>query len=159
MVKPCLYNLSNAKLNEADLAGAVLTEAILEKTEFVGADFGGADILTFRVDGATFSRAKFKGASIAMPMSKAEFSAADFGGANLESSDLEGANLIEAANLTAAQVRVATGWQSALLPPRLLKDLNLPPDHNSTTLKVVEDSVEKNTNKHSTKPIWWEHRK
>ena len=95
-------NLSSARLRHASLRFATLT----------GADLSAADLWDADLSDARLDRANLAGADL----SEGLLDRADFAGANLS-----GARLLEARNLTQAQIDEATGDQFAVLPPDLTR--------------------------------------
>ncbi len=102
-------DLAYARLRHAVLRYATLTQANLE-----GADLADTDLRDARLD-----RADLSGADL----SDARLDRADFAGANLSGANLCGASLLDARNLTKAQLHEAEGDIHTVLPAHLERPL------------------------------------
>ena len=94
--------------------------------------------------GANFARAVLRGANLAR---------ADISGIKLRGSDLYGANLSDVdflgvdfsgttdfVELMRFQIRSSANWERAFYSPEILESLGLPPDHNESLQKELEES-------------------
>ena len=102
-------DLAHARLRHAFLCFATLTAANLK-----GADLAGADLRDSRLEGANLSGADLRDARL---------DRTDFAGANLSGANLRGASLLEARNLTKAQLHEAEGDAFTVLPEHLERPL------------------------------------
>jgi hypothetical protein len=100
-------NFSFTRLRQASLRFATLTGANLEM-----ADLSEADLSDARLEGANLSGAD---------LSEALFERANFAGAKLDGANLSGAILVEARNLTQAQIDEALGDALTVLPETLYR--------------------------------------
>jgi Pentapeptide repeats (8 copies) len=100
-------NFSFARLRHASLRFATLTGASLEM-----ADLSGADLSDARLEGANLSGAD---------LSEALLDRADFSGARFGNVNLSGASLLDARNLTQAQIDEALGDPLTVLPPHIAR--------------------------------------
>ena len=100
-------NFAFTRLRHASLRFATLTGANLEM-----ADLSDADLSDARLEGANLSGAD---------LSEARLDGADFAGAKFGNVNLAGASLLEARNLTQAQIDEALGDPLTVLPPDLMR--------------------------------------
>jgi hypothetical protein len=100
-------NFAFTRLRHASLRFATLTGANLEM-----ADLSDADLSDARLEGANLSGAD---------LSEARLDRADFAGAKFGNVNLAGASLLEARNLTQAQIDEALGDPLTVLPPDLMR--------------------------------------
>jgi uncharacterized protein YjbI with pentapeptide repeats len=116
----CLFkkaDLSGAELSQStfhfDFSGAILADAKLERSCFVGADLSGADLSradlrNVRFDNADLRKASFKDAVLSgADLTGATIDGADFTGANLAGVNLAGLDLSKAKNLEQKAARTA----------------------------------------------------
>ena len=75
---------------------------------------------------AYLKNAKLQGAIL----KQASLSGADFTDAELKDADLQGAKFFQTKGITPSQIKSAKNWQVAYYDSDLLKDLELPDDHN-----------------------------
>ncbi|WP_280950379.1 MULTISPECIES: DnaJ domain-containing protein [Rhodomicrobium] len=101
-------------LSDADLSGAALRYATLTGADFQHATLIAADLVHSRLDGANLTAAD---------LTDSLFDHADLAGAQLDGAIVIGASFANVRNLTQAQIAVAHGDASTVLPPHLT-----PPD-------------------------------
>lgn len=106
-------NLSGAKFDRANMAGAQLNDANLSNASFVYTNFSGAQFQGADLRGANFSNAWFNWAWFA----GAKLDGANFTGAHMIGAQLQGADLSKTIGLTEGQLRFACGDSGTLLPP------------------------------------------
>jgi len=106
-------NLEGANLGGANLSSADLERASLSSANLISADLEGANLERANLISANLERASLEGANL----SSADLERASLERANLERANLEGANLeranLERANLEGANLSSATGLLSA----------------------------------------------
>jgi len=129
-------NLTGARLNEAGLRFATLSDADLEAACASNADFTHA-----RLDRANLSGADLTNAAL---------DHADFAGANLRRANLSGASLLHARNLTQEQVDASLGSNATVLPPNLARPARWPTAQTAETRNRAP--IEKKAAEHSTEP-------
>ena len=129
-------NLTGARLNEAGLRFATLSDADLEAACASNADFTHA-----RLDRANLS---------GVDLTNAALDHADFAGANLKRANLSGASLLHARNLTQEQVDDTIGSNATVLPPNLARPARWPTAQTAETRDRVP--IEKKAADHSTEP-------
>jgi hypothetical protein len=101
-------NLSGAKLRRANLSGAALFKADLDRANFREANLSGAALIGADLNGANFSEADLSGAYLSQAnLSGAKLGRANLSGANLNRTNLTHANLAHA-NLHGADLQAAT---------------------------------------------------
>ena len=100
-------NLSSTRLRHGSLRFATLT----------GADLSAADLWDADLSDARLDRVNLAGADL----SEALLDRADFAGTKLAGANLSSASLLEARNLTQAQIDEAMGNSSTVLPPHLAR--------------------------------------
>jgi Pentapeptide repeats (8 copies) len=100
-------NLSSTRLRHASLRFATLT----------GADLSAADLWDADLSDARLDRVNLAGADL----SEALLDRADFAGTKLAGANLSSASLLEARNLTQAQIDEAMGNSSTVLPAHLAR--------------------------------------
>ncbi|MFE5702198.1 pentapeptide repeat-containing protein [Rhodococcus koreensis] len=126
-------DLTQLKLNRANLIGANLAETRLIGAELIGAklrgatltlsDLTGAKLLNADLAGADLSFTKMSGARlVAANLAGADLGAADLTGANLMGADLSGATLTPSdltdADLRGAKHNSSTRWPDGFQPPK-----------------------------------------
>ena len=130
--------LAKAVLTDAHLKNADLLLADLRKAELVDADLEGADLLGAQLDGANAVNANLAGADLAeahlagATLVKADLTGADLADADLTGAEIKFADFTNAKELTAAQLKKATGWEKAFYDAKVLQALGLPPGNNAT---------------------------
>ena len=103
-------NLSNAHLENANLYRANLQGAYISHNHLQGAHLNRANL-----QGTHFYQADFKHTYFHLAnLSNTYFYRPNFDHANLYSANLHGAHLIEAQNLTFAQIKSACNWEKAI---------------------------------------------
>jgi uncharacterized protein YjbI with pentapeptide repeats len=144
-------DLRRADLKKADLQGAILTNANLRGTDLSSADLCGADLrkanlVLAHFSAANLTEADFSGANLCdANLSEANLSEANFSnsvlvGALFQGSDLSKAKLEEnVKDLSPFQIKAAKNWEYAYLSKGILETLGLPPDHNETLRKEIEE--------------------
>jgi hypothetical protein len=120
-------DFSKANLRDAHLCCVDLSGAGLVRAQVAGADLQDADLRCVNAQRASFRGADLRGAKIV---------AAELSGADLSLADLAGATL-EQADVTADQIRRARNWRQARFSASLLTDLQLPADHNASTVETL----------------------
>ena len=103
-------NLSNAHLEGANLQGADLRGAYVSHDHLQGARLNRANLQGVHLYHTDFKQANFQGANL----SQTYFYRANFDQSNLYGANLHGAHLIEAQNLTPAQIKSACNWSTAI---------------------------------------------
>ena len=98
-------HLENSYLVNADLSNAYLSNAHFNKSYFNRANLSGAHFYRTNFNHSNFNRAN---------LAKAYFYRANFDGVNFYSTNLRGTSLIEATNLTFAQIKSACNWEEAI---------------------------------------------
>jgi uncharacterized protein YjbI with pentapeptide repeats len=106
-------NLSGAKFDGANMAGAQLNNANLSGGSFTFVNFSGAQLQGADMRNANFTNAWFNWAWL----TGAKLDGANFTDANMIGAQLQGADLSKAIGLTSAQLRTACGNSMTLLPP------------------------------------------
>ena len=102
-----------------NLAYARLRHAVLRSATLTGAHLEGADLADTDLRDARLERANLAGADLSDTL----LDRADFAGADLSGANLCGASLLEARNLTKAQLHEAEGDASTVLPEHLERPL------------------------------------
>ncbi len=103
-------NLSNAHLEGANLEGANLQGAHISHDHLQGADLNRANLHGLHIYQVDFKQTNFYRANL----SGTYFYRANFERANFYGANLQGAHLIEAQNLTPAQIKSACNWEKAI---------------------------------------------
>ena len=103
-------NLSNAHLANAYLINANLEGAYLSRAHLQGAYFNRSHLQGAHFYHADFEQVNFHRANLALTY----FYRPNFQGAHFYGANLQEANLIEAQNLTPAQIKSACNWQQAI---------------------------------------------
>lgn len=103
-------NLSNAHLEGANLQGANLQGAHISHDHLQGADLNRANLHGLHIYQVDFKQTNFYRANL----SGTYFYRANFDQANFYGANLQGAQLIEAQNLTPAQIKSACNWSQAV---------------------------------------------
>jgi uncharacterized protein YjbI with pentapeptide repeats len=119
-------NLQHANLEEANLEHAYLGRANLRYANLVMADLQHAELTTANLQHANLERAKLERADLVF---------ANFQQANLSWASLCWANLQDARGLEKDQLLAATCWPLAKYDQKMLKSLQLPPEHNDNLIK------------------------
>jgi uncharacterized protein YjbI with pentapeptide repeats len=109
-----------------DFDGRKLANVRLEDVDLSFFKFRSADLSKARFDGALLTGTDFK---------QANLKDATFDGAELEWADFR-----DARNLTATQITKGKNWNEAYFDATLLRDLNLPADHNGM-VRLLHDQV------------------
>ena len=118
-------HMSGAHLENADLENVNLSNAHLENANLYRANLHGAYISHDHLQGAHLSRANLQGTHFYQAdfkntyfhladLSHTYFYRPNFDHANLYGANLHGAHLIEAQNLTPAQIKSACNWKTAI---------------------------------------------
>ena len=103
-------NLSNAHLEGANLSGADLSGAHVSHDHLQGAHLNRANLQGIQLYHADFEQTNFEQANL----SQTYFYRSNFERSNLSGANLQGAHLIEAQNLTPAQIKSACHWEAAI---------------------------------------------
>ncbi len=120
-----IAHLQNAHLENAHLKNVNLSNAHLEGANLQGANLQGAHVIHDHLQGAYLNRANLQGVHIydtnfkqtnfeRANLSQTYFSRSNFDQSNLYAANLKGAYLIEAQNLTNAQIKSACNWSQAV---------------------------------------------
>jgi len=120
-----IAHLENADLENAHLKNVNLSNAHLEGANLQGANLQGAHVIHDHLQGAYLNRANLQGVHIydtnfkrtnfeRANLSQTYFYRPNFDQSNLYAANLKGAYLIEAQNLTPAQIKSACNWSQAV---------------------------------------------
>ena len=120
-----ITQIDRAHLEDADLKSAHLSHARIENSYLVHANLDHTYLSNAHFDKTYFNRASFRGAHLYRAdfedtnlylanLSDTYFYRTDFERANFYSANLRGAYLIEAKNLTPAQIKSACYWEQAI---------------------------------------------
>jgi uncharacterized protein YjbI with pentapeptide repeats len=148
-------DLKRADLKKAALQGAILKNANLRGTDLSFADLSGADfhkanLVLTHLGAANLTEADFSGANLCdANLSEANLCAANFSDAVLVGALFQGADLNKTRleenikDLSPSQVKTAKNWECAFYSEAILDRLGLPPDHNQTLRKEMEEKKAK----------------
>ncbi len=129
-----------AILGRANLQGAALWGAKLQKADLGFANLQGAYLPEANLQGADLRGAKGQGAVLIQAnLQKANLLGANLQGADLRVAKLQGATLVGAKGLTAPQVKAAKNWDLAFYSDDFLRKLGLPSDHNGEVEKKLAE--------------------
>ena len=122
--------VSGATLKSRSLRYAEATRAFMINADLRGADLEGADLADADLRGANLSQAYLANSCLVnSDLSGANLQNTYLTGAKLARANLLGANL-EGDQIEKAQLQSARNWIFAFYTPEVLKDLNLPAEHN-----------------------------
>jgi uncharacterized protein YjbI with pentapeptide repeats len=119
-------NLSELDLSDTGLQKVDFLEADLSRTILSHSNLSKAMLWKANLQEADLQGADLQEANLYM----ADLQGADLQGANLQGANLQGANLQETTGLTPQQLRKARSMPLAFYSSALLRELELPPDHN-----------------------------
>ena len=112
--------MCNARLDHADLTGAIFNKANLRDARLRSVNLTDADLKGADLSGADLLHARLRGANLAASnLSHARLDHADLADAKLKGANLAGASLYHAKNLTSTQLEEAKGDDSTILSPHL----------------------------------------
>lgn len=140
--------LSGAKLISAQLVGADLQEVQLQGADLRGANLQSANLRDAIISEAELHLAQLKEADLSdASLSNADLFGAVLRGARLKGANLRGANVLwadfmETRELSASQVRSAVQWERALYSQRLIKELELPVEHNANLAEQRREALQ-----------------
>ncbi len=124
-------DLRGANLQHALLIGGNLQHASLELANLQHADLSDANLWHAKLVAANLEHANLELAKLQQAdLRSAKLQQADLNGAKLQQANLDRADFQGALGLQKDQVRAASCWQLAYYSPKMLKVLELPPEHN-----------------------------
>jgi uncharacterized protein YjbI with pentapeptide repeats len=141
-----MADLSYAKLQKADLRFASLESVHLGRASLVGASLVFADLSNASLQSSDLQDADLEGADLTRSdlqwanLRNAKFGDAleDYPDVVIGSPNLKYTDFRNAGGLTAEMIRGCTNYQLAFYGPDMLKQLDLPPDHNEKLQKQME---------------------